>query len=97
MAVQNPTISQLRELVQRASRDHPHLTTRLEKAAFIVLLRPIQTVGEEHYLVRSEDGLRDYHVLNGHCDCSDDLRHGHGHPCKHRIALLFAEKLETSG
>ena len=96
MADQTATISQLRKLVQRASRAHPHLTFRLEKAAFLVLLRPIQAIGEAHYLVRSEDGLRDYRILNGHCECSDYVRHGRGHPCKHRIALLFYEELDNS-
>lgn len=41
MAIKKPTIDQLRELVQQASRENPHLTSRLEKAAFLVLLRPL--------------------------------------------------------
>lgn len=90
------TIHELRELVQNASRYNPHLTSRLEKAAFLVLLRPIVSVGDGHYRVRSEDGLRDYEVLNGHCECSDYLRHGAGHPCKHRLALVLDSKLGFS-
>ena len=86
MAASSPTIDQLRELVQRASRDNPHLTTRLEKAAFLVLLRPLVSVGDDHYRVGAEDGLRDYEVRNGHCECADYLRHGAGHDCKHRLA-----------
>lgn len=72
------TIHELRELVQNASRYNPHLTSRLEKAAFLVLLRPIVSVGD------------------GHCECSDYLRHGAGHPCKHRLALVLDRKLGFS-
>ena len=88
-----PTIDQLRELVQQASRDNPHLTTRLEKAAFLVLLRPLISVGDDHYRVGAEDGLRDYEVRNGHCECADYLRHGAGHSCKHRLALALSQEL----
>jgi len=86
-------IQRLRELVQRSSRRNPHLTTRLEKAAFLVLLRPVERLGEGHYRIGSEDGLRFYDVINGHCQCSDYLRHGAGHPCKHRLALSLLQRL----
>ena len=87
------SVSQLRELVYEASRENPHLTSRLEKAAFLVLLRPIEALGTSRFLVRSEDGLRFYEVRNGHCECSDYIRHGPGHPCKHRLALSFLSRL----
>ena len=93
MAAKRPTINQLRELVQRASRENPHLTTRLEKAAFLVLLRSLVSVGDDHYRVGAEDGLRTYEVLNGHCECADYLRHGAGHHCKHRLALALSQEL----
>ena len=38
------TIRELRQIVEKASRSNPHLTSRLEKAAFLVLLRPIGTL-----------------------------------------------------
>ena len=93
MSTKEPKLRQLRELVERASRDNPHLTSRLEKAAFLLLLRPIARIGDHHYRVGSEDGLRDYEVVNGHCQCSDYLRHGAGHPCKHRLALALNQRL----
>ncbi len=93
MAARKPTINRLRDLVQRASREYPHLTTRLEKAAFLVLLRPLVSVGDDHYRVGAEDGLRNYEVLNGHCECADYLRHGAGHHCKHRLALALSQEL----
>ena len=89
MRTKEPTIRQLRHLVEQAARDNPHLTSRLEKAAFLVLLRPIEAVGHEDYKIRSEDGLRYYEVRNGHCECSDYVRHGPGHSCKHRLALAL--------
>ena len=92
MEDQNATIHHLRELVQQASRENPHLTSRLEKAAFLVLLRPLESVGDDHYRVGAEDGLRIYEVLNGHCECSDYLRHGARHSCKHRLALALSQE-----
>ncbi len=97
MGARRPTIRQLRELVLRASRDNPHLTSRLKRAAFLLLLRPIVALGDHHFEIDSEDGLRSYEVLNGHCQCSDYVRHGAGHPCKHRLALSHYQRLESSG
>ena len=91
------TIRELRDIVQKASRDNPHLTSRLEKAAFLVLLRPIEPLGDHHFQVMSEDGLRYYEVINGHCQCHDYVRHGSGHPCKHRLALAIVQRLEPLG
>ncbi len=89
----NPSLDRLRELVHRGSRDNPHLTSRLEKAAFLLLLRPILSLGDQHFQVGSEDGLRCYEIVNGHCQCSDYLRHGPEHPCKHRLALSLNQRL----
>ena len=88
----------LRELVNKGIRDNPHLTSRLEKAAFLVLLRRIDPVGKDRYRVGAEDGLRCYEVLNGHCQCQchDYVRHGAGHPCKHRLALAMYLRLHAS-
>ena len=94
MASKKPNLDQLRKLVDRARRDNPHLTSRLEKAAFLLLLRPIVALGDQHFQVGSEDGLRYYEIVNGHCQCHDYLRHGAGHPCKHRLALAFHQRLE---
>jgi hypothetical protein len=88
------TVRELRELVEKASRDNPHLTSRLEKAAFLVLLRRIETLGDSHYQVMSEDALRYYNIVDGHCECTDYVRHGTGHPCKHRLAVSLIEKLD---
>ena len=51
-------------------------------------------MGKERYEVGSEDGLRNYRVFNCHCDCNDYVRHGIGHPCKHRLALALYLRLE---
>ena len=88
-----PTIRELRELVTRASRENPHLTSRLEKAAFLLLLRPIVSSDRLAYQIGSEDGLRSYEIRNGHCECSDYVRHGRGHNCKHRLAVAMAQRL----
>ena len=96
MASKKPNLDQLRDLVDGARRENPHLTSRLEKAAFLLLLRPIVALGEQHFQVGSEDGLRSYEIVNGHCQCHDHVRHGAGHPCKHRLALAFHQRLECS-
>ena len=88
------TIESLRTLVKQASHTNPHLTSRLEKAAFLLLLRPVVEVGQDRYRVMSEDGLRWYEIQNGHCECSDYLRHGLGHPCKHRLAVSLLQLLK---
>src|SRR5437870_12513858 len=86
----------MRLLVKRAAKRRPHLTSRLEKAAFLVLLRPIQQLHENVWRVGSEDGLRFYTVKRGQCECSDYLRHGANHPCKHRLAVFLRRALEES-
>ena len=97
LIVKKPTIENLRELVERACRDNPHLTSRLERAAFLLILRPIVVLGDHHYQVGSEDGLRNLEVLNGHCQCSDYVRNGSGHPCKHRLAISLYQRLGGLG
>ncbi len=89
------TIEELRGLINDAAMRRPHLTGRLEKAAFLVLLRPIERLGADIWRVGSEDGLRFYTVREGECECSDYLRHGSGHPCKHRLALFLHRSLEN--
>ncbi len=91
------TIEELRLLIKDASMRRPHLTSRLEKAAFLVLLRPIECLGGDLWRVGSEDGLRYYMVRDGECECSDYQRHGSGHLCKHRIALFLHRSLENGG
>ena len=54
-------------------------------------------MGDDHYRVGAEDGLRLYEVQNGHCECSDYLRHGAGHNCKHRLALALYQELGAEG
>ena len=85
--IRDPTIAELRQLVVEGIQNNPYLTSRLEKAAFLVLLRQIERLAEDSYLVGAEDGLRTYEINNGHCECHDYLRHGTGHGCKHRLAL----------
>jgi len=87
------TIEALREIVERGSHENPHLVGRLEKAAFIVLLRPIESLGEGTYRVASEDALKTYIVQNGQCECPDYVRHGNGHFCKHRLAVGMLSRL----
>jgi len=87
------TIEALRDMVQTGCHQNPHLTGRLEKAAFIVLLRPIEHLDEGTYRVASEDALKSYIVQSGQCECPDFVRHGQGHYCKHRLAVGLLARL----
>lgn len=91
------TVLALQERVHELCRERPHLTSRIEKAGFIVLLRSIQELKyRRHYRVGAEDGLRTYDIINGHCECSDYVRHGPGHPCKHRLAIELYEEVGSN-
>ncbi len=83
------TVSLLRHYVDEIVHNNPRLTSRAEKAAFLVVLRQIEQIGPNRFLVESEDGLKAYEVENGHCNCYDYVNHGIGHPCKHRLALYM--------
>ncbi len=89
------TIEELRLLIKDATMRRPHLTSRLEKAAFLMLLRPIERVDGDLWRVGSEDGLRFYRVRDAECECSDYVRHGSGHLCKHVIALFLHRSLKN--
>ena len=83
------TVSLLRHYVGEIVQYNPRLTSRAEKAAFLVVLRHIEQIGPNLFLVESEDGLKAYEIENGHCNCYDYVNHGIGHPCKHRLALYM--------
>jgi hypothetical protein len=63
-------------------------------AAILVLLRPIQHLDGDVWRVGSEGALLFHIVRKGECECSDYLRHGPGHPYKHRLALFLHRTLE---
>ena len=83
------TVSLLRHFVNEIIHNDPRLTSRAEKAAFLVVLRQIEQIGPNLFLVESEDRLKAYEIENGHCRCNDYANPGPGHPCKHRLALYM--------
>jgi hypothetical protein len=86
-------VEALRELVSRGSRERPLLASRLEGAAHIVATRIVERQPDGACIVPSEDGLKVYVVSNGACECSDYVRHGQGHYCKHRLAVGLLSRL----
>ena len=90
-------VEELRKLVDEGTRANPALKGRIEKAAFLVALRPIVKVGEKEWKVASEDGLKTYQVKDGECECSDYERHGDGFFCKHRLAIGLYTRLNGKG
>jgi hypothetical protein len=89
------SIESLRTLVQQASHSNPHMTSRLEKAAFLVLLRPVVEIEPNRYRVMSEDGLKWYEIQHDQCECHDYQRHGPGHFCKHRLAVSLMHLMKN--
>jgi len=85
------TIERLRRLVEEGKRERPELASRLERAAFILLLRPILKEGDG-WRVGSEDGRRWHAIQGGRCSCQD-FQH-RGGPCKHLLALELLARLQ---
>jgi hypothetical protein len=85
--VQLPTIEALRTYVERAKERRPELTSRLERAAFIVTMRQITRHGPDYWEVESDtEHGRAYWVLGMNCSCPDHAR-APGGLCKHRLAV----------
>ena len=64
------TITPAEALGRAVGEAEPALDESPGKAAFPVLLRPIQQLNEDLWQVTSGDGLRLYAVRNGECQCS---------------------------
>ncbi len=86
-------LEDLQRTVSAFAQDRPHLASRLEHAAFLLLFRHILVLDETHCRVESEDGRRWYDVRGGQCSCEDSRRHGMGHFCKHVLAVALGEEL----
>jgi hypothetical protein len=86
------TTDSLRALVEHYSRRHPELTSRLEKAATIVLLRDIVYYGNGFWHVESECQPGQWYIVDARmktCTCPD--RQHRSPICKHLIAVkLYA-------
>src|SRR5438093_12600098 len=83
------SIDELRLLVESAAARRPQLTSRLEKAAFLVLLRPIYPLDSDVWRVTSEDGLRFYTVRRGECECWELLASWARTPMQAPASTLF--------
>lgn len=92
--VQLPTIEQLRTYVERAKERRPELTSRLERAAFIVTMRTITRHGPDYWEVESDtESDRSYWVYGQKCSCPDHAR-APGGLCKHRLACGIVQITE---
>ncbi len=86
-------LEDLQRTVSAFAQDRPHLASRVEHAAFLLLFRRILVLDETHCRVESEDSRRWYDVCGGQCSCEDYRRHGMGHFCKHLLAVALGEEL----
>ena len=79
----------IRELIERGSRRSPALTKRLERAAFLLLMRRIEAHPEGGWTVESETEVgKVYRVTDDACECPDFQWAPHGY-CKHRLAVMM--------
>jgi hypothetical protein len=84
-----PTIGTIRTLVERAKRREPALASRLERAAFVVLLRRVDERPEGGHTVESDSEPGTAYIVDaGVCECPDYWR-APEHYCKHRLAVLL--------
>ncbi len=94
----DPSLSTIRQLVQRGKKQKPELSSRIEKALVILAFREILPNGPGAWLIQSDDPSKYYEVsaeesdrLAGTCTCPDFAKAPRGW-CKHRLALLLARK-----
>lgn len=77
----------IRESADFAKSHRPDLASRVERAAFIILMRRIERNGEV-WLVESEcEPGKSYHVVGATCECPDFFHRAPDGQCKHRIAV----------
>jgi hypothetical protein len=86
-------LADLQRIVSAFAQDRPHLASRLEHAASVLLFRHILVLDATHFRVESEDTRRWYDVCDGRCSCEDYRRHGMGHVCKHLLAVALGQEL----
>ena len=85
--------ARIRRLVEQGKAHRPELARRLDRAAFIVLLRsvePTDATAHEYAVESDVEPGRSYRV-NGTCECPDYAR-APGHWCKHRLAVALVER-----
>jgi hypothetical protein len=89
------TADTIRELVRRGAARNPLLRSRLERAAFIVLMRRIEDRPEGGHTVESDSEVgKAYIVHAGACECPDYWRAPEGY-CKHRLAVMMLDAGEA--
>ena len=97
------SIEQLRELVTRCKVAHPELSTRLDKAATMVITRTVACIGTDLYKVESEaEAGRFYYVAldaterASRCQCPDVLSRAPEGRCKHWLAAQLQKGLDKA-
>src|SRR5262249_38208850 len=70
----------------------PACNARVEKAVALVLGGNVEMLGDGTARVASQsDGVTQYHIVNGHCDCLD-YPQAHQGWCKHRLGHAIAKR-----
>ena len=97
------SIEELRDLVNRCKLAHPELSTRLDKAATMVITRTVACIGTELYKVESEaEAGRFYYVAldaderASRCQCPDVLSRAPEGRCKHWLAAQLQKGLDNA-
>jgi len=80
------------EVTDRAMAKLPHSASRIEKAVQIVLAGDVELLDNGTARVRSQsNGVSQYLVVNGHCECLDFEQAPQG-MCKHRISAAMQRR-----
>lgn len=97
----------IRSATEHAKAHRPELASRVERAAFILVMRRIERDGEAWTVESVSQPGKCYRVVGCTCDCPDYFR-APDHQCKHRLAValqvyaegryerLMAESLATA-
>jgi hypothetical protein len=79
-------------IAEKAKATLPECNGRVEKAVALVLAGDVAFHADGSATVGSaSDASTAYHIVQGHCDCTDFARAPHGY-CKHRLSAAIARR-----
>ena len=81
-------------IADKAKAKLPECNGRVDSAVKIVLGGDVELLADGTAKVASQsNGMTQYHVVNGHCDCRDYEKAPHSF-CKHRLSAAIARRAQ---
>src|SRR5262245_7707921 len=82
------------DVAAKATEQLPECVGRVDLAVKLVLAGDVELLTDGTSKVYSaSNGISQYHIVNGHCDCRDFAQAPHGY-CKHRLAAAIARRAQ---